>query len=322
MKGIGKILVPILAVAAVVFTAGAAIPAIGAIVGTGGFGAAIGSVTSALGLGADTLLGSVVTGAITSAGYGALAGGAIAGVTGGDIMEGAESGALAGGLSGGLMGGLNFNPASAASGASGATGTAAADAAVPSTGSNGVAGMPGYGTVTPSPIASSPGAAVTGPASTGAGQAGAAGTAVGAAPAAPVTAAAAPATAGAAAPAAGGGGLLSNLFGNNTDLAGRVIGGIGQGLLSGQDKADEAKALMQRDQASRDATTANYSAPAIATSGPAYGTPGSGSGGLLTPGTQPTGLPSASVAFNPSARWVYDPNQRKLVLVPASQQRA
>lgn len=97
-KGVGKVfkkaakvvkkVAPIaLGAAAVYFTAGAAL----------GFaptlGAAAGSLVGSSVLG-NTTLASVVTGAITQAGYGAAIGGLTAAATGGSISKGMQTGAL------------------------------------------------------------------------------------------------------------------------------------------------------------------------------------------------------------------------------------
>lgn len=115
MKVVKKILPVVLAAAAIYFTAGAAL----GIAGTaGGWGGAVSGLVGKFGLGST--LSSVLTGAVTQAGYGALIGGGLAAVTGGDVSKGLLRGALAGAVTGGITGALTA-PATAAS--SGATGT-------------------------------------------------------------------------------------------------------------------------------------------------------------------------------------------------------
>lgn len=100
-KVVKKVAPIVLGAAAIYFTAGAAL----------GFaptlGAAASSLTGSLGL--SGTLGSVVTGAVTQAGYGAAIGGLTAAVTGGSISKGMRSGALTGAITGGVTGGLGFN---------------------------------------------------------------------------------------------------------------------------------------------------------------------------------------------------------------------
>ncbi len=105
-----------LTVGAVVFTGGAALGLGGAF--AGGFGGSVAQGVAALGM-EGTTVGSVMTGALTSAGYGTAIGAATAAVTGGDVLTGAAIGAGAGALSGGIGGLL------ASSGGGGAGGAAA-----------------------------------------------------------------------------------------------------------------------------------------------------------------------------------------------------
>ena len=100
MKKIAPI---ILAVAAIVFTGGAAL-GLGGIMG-GGWAAAASTVGTTLG--GSGLLGSVLTGAITQAGTGALIGAGVAAVTGGDIGEGLKRGAIGGAVLGGAGAGIS-----------------------------------------------------------------------------------------------------------------------------------------------------------------------------------------------------------------------
>lgn len=107
-----KIIVPVvLGAAAIYFTVGAAL----GVTGTAG-----GWLSSSLGL--SGTLGSVVSGAVTQAGYGALLGGGLAAVTDGDVGKGLLEGALAGAVTGGITGAITAPAIAASSGATGATG--------------------------------------------------------------------------------------------------------------------------------------------------------------------------------------------------------
>jgi len=92
----------VLGVGATTFTAGAASGA-----GPLASGGLAGIVQKFTGTG---VLGNVLTGAITQAGYGALIGGAVSAATGGSFGKGALTGALGGAVSGGLMGAAGLNP--------------------------------------------------------------------------------------------------------------------------------------------------------------------------------------------------------------------
>ncbi len=97
---VAKIVVPLaLAAAAIYFTAGAALGVAGM---AGGWGAAAGSLGTALG--GSGMLGSVLTGAITQAGFGAVIGGGLAFATGNDPLKGAALGAAGGAVTGGVSG--------------------------------------------------------------------------------------------------------------------------------------------------------------------------------------------------------------------------
>jgi hypothetical protein len=91
-KTVSKVLPVALAVGAVVFSAGSAFGALPS------WGAAVTSLTG------SGPLGSILAGAVTQAGYGSLAGMAVSGITGGDIMKGAQYGAAAGAVTGGITG--------------------------------------------------------------------------------------------------------------------------------------------------------------------------------------------------------------------------
>lgn len=103
VKVVKKVLPIILAAAAIYFTAGAALGVAGT---AGGWGAAASSLTSQMG--ATGMLGNVLTGAITQAGYGAAVGAGLSAVTGGDPLKGAQRGALTGAITGGVMGGVGL----------------------------------------------------------------------------------------------------------------------------------------------------------------------------------------------------------------------
>lgn len=110
-KKVGKVIKKVapvaLAVGALVFTGGAAL---GLAPMAGGWAGAASAITAKLGAGG--VLGGALTGAITQAGYGALAGGSMAAVTGGDVRKGLLTGAGVGAITGGVTGG--WNAASAA----------------------------------------------------------------------------------------------------------------------------------------------------------------------------------------------------------------
>jgi len=90
---VGKKVLPVAAaVGALVFTAGAALGALPS------WGAVAGSLGTLIG-GSGTL-GTVLAGALTHAGYGALAGGMVSSLLGGSFVKGAQMGALAGTVTG------------------------------------------------------------------------------------------------------------------------------------------------------------------------------------------------------------------------------
>ncbi len=95
-KGIKKVAPYALAAAAIYFTAGAALG------GTASFGSM--SSTAMTNMFGEGILADTLAGAVTQAGYGSLIGGAISGVSGGDISEGMQKGALVGSLTGGATG--------------------------------------------------------------------------------------------------------------------------------------------------------------------------------------------------------------------------
>lgn len=206
-KGVGKVfkkavkvvkkIAPIaLGAAAIYFTAGAAL----------GFaptlGAAASSLTGSLGL--SGTLGSVVTGAVTQAGYGAAIGGLTAAATGGSITKGMQTGAVTGAITGGVTGGLGFNtdPLSSLNGGEAASAAQAA--------SGGPGQLTAPGALSAPQVATSP---------------------LGAA--APAVAQAAPASSG---------GLLSWL-GNNQTLVGTAVSGLGQGLMGAAEGSAQRDAM-------------------------------------------------------------------------------
>lgn len=245
-----KVTKAIVKVAPIALLAGAAIFTGGAALGlapfAGGWGAAAAGFASNLGL--TGTLGSIVTGAVTQAGYGALAGGLISGVTGGNVIKGAQMGALTGAVTGGVTGGLGFATDPLGGGAAaGQPGAAAAPGATPATSPT------GFASFTPStsvaPVSGPPVGDLT----------------LGGAAAAP--AAAGPATA-AAAPVAG----TPTGFGSFLDkeVVGRTLAGLGQGYLEGQSAKDERDLQIRL----RDDRQASYDIdPAVLQQAPAAGPP-------------------------------------------------
>jgi hypothetical protein len=94
-KTVSKVLPVALGVGAIVFSAGNALGALPS------WGSAVSSLT-----GSGSTLGNMLAGAVTQAGYGAAAGMAVAGVTGGDVVKGAQIGGAAGAVTGGVTGAL------------------------------------------------------------------------------------------------------------------------------------------------------------------------------------------------------------------------
>lgn len=102
-KVVTKVAPVVLGAAALYFTAGTAL----GLTGGGMWGQALSSGIGNTILGSSTLA-QVVTGAVTQAGYGALAGAATSALTGGDPLKGAAAGALGGAVTGGVMGGFGL----------------------------------------------------------------------------------------------------------------------------------------------------------------------------------------------------------------------
>ena len=116
---VGKIIIGALMIGAIVLTAGAAIPALGAAMGmAGGIGGTLASI------GITGTLGSVLSGAIGMGAIGAVTSGAIGGLTGQSIFKSATKGFLVGAATGGVLGGAGA--LSAAGGGIFGGGTAAA----------------------------------------------------------------------------------------------------------------------------------------------------------------------------------------------------
>lgn len=217
-KVVKKVAPIVLAVGAVVFTGGAALGLAGA--AGAGWGAAAAQVASTLG--ATGTLGSVITGAITQAGYGAVAGGVLAELSGGDFADGMKRGALAGAVSGGVMGGLGMNTDPLSSMNKGTAGPAAA----------GQPGQAGAGGMTASQEAAAGGVKYSLEEGLKANTV----------------------------PTAGGASRVGGLFKSggwlerNQDLAGNVIKGLGQGLVASSD----ADALAERDKFRQKMIQQNY----------------------------------------------------------------
>lgn len=296
VKGVGKVfkkvvkggaLLPaVLATGAVLFTAGSAL----GITGDMDWGKAVKSAVGSV-AGEGSTLSNVLTGAITKAGYGALAGGAL-GALGGDVAGAMNLGAIGGAALGGYEGYSTSAPTQTATGAAG-----------PSK----VAGTPpGLGTQTvptsnvPAPVNAAQGGANSLLAAN-----------------APTGGSAASAASTGAAAGAGEKSWYDNLFAKdgwmerNGALAGGVITGVGKGLLSAG-AGDQAKALRQQQQIIQ----ANYA-----------GTKPGADTGLLSPTAgqqvaqaQPKGLlPQARFDRVIYGQTVYDPATGRFVAVPTAQ---
>ena len=298
VKGVGKVfkkvvkggaLLPaVLATGAELFTAGSAL----GITGDMGWGGAVKSAVGSV-VGEGSTLSNVLTGAITKAGYGALAGGAI-GALGGDVAGGMNIGAIGGAALGGYEGYSTSAPTQTATGAAGPSKVSGAP--------------PGLSTqAVPTSNA---------PAPVNAAQGGANSLLSANAPTGSSVAASAAGTASAAA-GAGEKSWYDNLFAKdgwmerNGALAGGVITGVGKGLLSAN-AGDQAKTLRQQQQIIQ----ANYA-----------GTKPGADTGLLSPTAgqqvaqaQPKGLlPQARFDQVIYGRTVYDPATGRFVAVPTAQ---
>jgi len=259
-KVVKKVALVAIAVAAIVFTGGAALGLAGVM--GGGWAAAAATVGTTIG--GSGLLGTVLTGAITQAGTGALIGGAISAATGGSISKGMLRGAAAGAVTGGVMGGVGHV--------------------------RNASGVEGYGPITEGSVTTTPLPETAG-VNYGAGT----GQAVDAA--------------GNVIPAATQGkGLLrgvGSFIKDNPEIAGGIITGIGQGLLSGSEADAEKDLLRERYRL----TAANYegSDPGATYRGFAPGTSG------VSPTERFDSRNYGSWSYE------YDPKQGKIVKVPAGQ---
>lgn len=219
-----KILPFALAGAAVFFTAGAALGV------TPAFGGAVAGLVS--NMGASGTLANVLTGAITQAGYGAAIGTATSAAMGGDIQTGATIGALGGAATGGLTGAMGM-PADPMAQVFEKSAPAGADTLAGSAGADTLASGAGPATAGPStgaPIAGQSGGGLMSGAGAGVDK------------------------------IAQGGGLFGQggWLERNQMLAGQMVGGLGQGLLSGADAEAYGKAALERDREERRAIAANY----------------------------------------------------------------
>jgi hypothetical protein len=229
----GKILPLALGAAAVLYTVGGALGVSGA---TGGWGSAASKLGSFFGEG--SALSKIVGGAVTQAGYGAVAGAAVSAVSGGDPWKGAQLGALGGAVTGGVMGGMGKETDFLKGSFDTAPSSTATQIGAPT-------GTPGVPSVAAEPSANT--------------LVGGINEKLGGAPATMST-------------ASGGGGLFDKggWIERNQQLAGGLIGGIGKGLLSsgGADKYEIA-AQMQKEQADRIAanyrTGSSWAAPPVGT---------------------------------------------------------
>lgn len=296
----GKILVPVLGIAAIVFTAGAALPAVGALIGAGGFGSAVAGGVASLGL--TGTVASALTGAVTYAGYGAAAGALTSLVSGGKWAKGAQQGALIGAATGGVMGGLGLgglgqaklgadgNWATGAQGFPESSGIAPTASAGPATGQTTTLGAR-TGLFNQTPLAtptSGPGTDVAN-----------------STPLAPNTVISNPA----ATPTTASGGGIMGFLGTpgGGEMGGALLKGFG-GAFTGQADADAALNLQRQQQKY---VAGNYANPSGV--------------GLFKPAQPTTGGRSPTQAFpqpQPALGYTYeyDPATRRLVKVPTGTQ--
>lgn len=258
-------------VGATTFTAGAASAAPS--MATGGLSGIVSKFTG------GGVLGNIITGAVTQAGYGALAGGAIGALTGQGFGKGAMMGGLGGAVTGGLMGAAGVNPdpltkgfgQSQQSGIVSAEGTATGAAPTGATSSSAV-------DYPSSRVAQAHGGDITGS----------------------VTPSAAPATV--TAPAASGGGLSRFL---SSEAGGGLIAGVGKGLgayMDAKNRSEEAekdrKFLRDKEQRLQDSYSVDPSA--LHDAAPA----------------DTTARPTPAVKYG-RTRYEYDPSVGRIVSVPA-----
>jgi hypothetical protein len=209
-----------LAAGALLFTAGSALGVTGGM----GWGQAAASIGKVFGEGT---FANVVTGAVTQAGYGALAGAATAAVSGGDPLQGAQAGALGGAVTGGVMGGMGLGTDPFEDGFGNAAGAEKVAIDPQLTSAQGAPSLDSLGGARadlgqvslPKWISQAPDA-----------------------------------------PASSSKGLLSSIGSaldkggwveRNQGLVGNVVSGVGKGLLSGGSDKYEVMAQMQRDEAKR-----------------------------------------------------------------------
>lgn len=236
-----KIVGVVVGAAAAIFTAGASL---GISAFAGGWGGAVSSLAGSLGL--SGTLGTVLTSAVTAAGYGAMTGGALGLVTGGPkgLLEGAGMGLGTGLVTGGIAGGLQaggvissnpFNPNN--------VGVAGSGAPAPGDGLTGLAGK--------APAGEAATAAGGIDDAVNAGMAQPSPSAAGAAARGAVDASATTAQAG----ASGGGttGLLGNLASN--PVIGNTLAGGARGYLQGLAAED----AMEEERRVRDEIRDSYS---------------------------------------------------------------
>lgn len=289
VKTAKKVLPAALAIGAIVFTAGAAMGALPS------WGTAISGAMGKLGI--TGTLGSVLTGAVTQAGYGAVLGGATSALTGGKVSNGMLAGAAAGAITGGAMGaanmktdpfgGLGDSPSASMPEVTAPGSPAPVQTVTPPSASAQTAGPLN------APISDS----ITGPAS-----------AYSMGPSAAPPSAAAPPIAPPPAPKANGlfgdGGWLEK----NGTMVGTAVSGLGSGLLKMAAGDDTEKALKKR----QEIYTQNYRI-----------TPEATANGLLMKAPVMSQAPAAvkgpAPRFDPAAfagEYEFDPAQGKIVWKP------
>lgn len=288
---VGKVVGGALGIGALVFTGGAAL-GLGGIF-AGGFGGAVTGLTGALGL--TGAAGSIITGAITQAGYGALLGGALGAVTGGDPLEAAAGGALVGAATGGVSGGLGlptdplggvFDSAPAAPSP---TGLSPGDAAQQLTSNASLTSTTkGFAPATsPAPPAR--------PDLPGLVQGGSAASAPAPTTTSPVAAGLSPTT---TAPTQTG---VQNFLQRNANLAGPALMGLGQGLLGG---SDQTEYMRERDRSIQQ----SYELPDPEPFTPKTNTYRTGAEKYARPWER-----KSEAARRPGSRYRFDPEQRRVV---------
>jgi len=258
-------------VGATTFTAGAAAAAPS--MATGGLSGIVSSFTG------GGVLGNIITGAVTQAGYGALIGGAVGAMTGQGFGKGALMGGLGGAVTGGLFGAAGVNPDPLTKG----FGQSQQSGVVPVEGTATGAAPTGSTASAPLDYPSSRVAQANGDIT---GSVTPAASAVAAAPAA----------------ASGGGGLGKFL---SSEAGGGLIAGVGRGLgayMDSKQRAEEAEKdrqfLRDKEQRLQD----SYSVDPSALNGPVA--------------VDTTARPTPAQAYG-RTRYEYDPAQGRIVSVPA-----